>query len=161
MSSYLTVDDGQFCLGQMLALEHMSLLTSVTCVSRSQILKVVLSVAYSTKKQHLEPDMEQQNGSKLRKEYIKDIYCYPAYLTYMQSTSWKMTGWMTHKLESRLPGEIPITSDMQMTPPYGRRWRGTKEPLDEGERGEWENWLKTEYSKKLKSRHLVPSLHGK
>ena len=145
----------------MLTLEHMSLLTSVTCVSRSQILKVVLSVAYSTKKQHLEPDMEQQNGSKLRKEYIKDIYCYPAYLTYMHSTSWKMTGWMTHKLESRLPGEIPITSDMQMTPPYGRRWRGTKEPLDEGERGEWENWLKTEYSKKLKSWHLVPSLHGK
>ena len=161
MSSCLTVDDGQFCLGQMLTLEHMSLLTSVTCVSRSQILKVVLSVAYSTKKQHLEPDMEQQNGSKLRKEYIKDIYCYPAYLTYMQSTSWKMTGWMIHKLESRLPGEIPITSDMQMTTPYGRRWTGTKEPLDEGERGEWENWLKTEYSKKLKSWHLVPSLHGK
>ena len=87
MSSCLTIDDGQFCLGQMLTLEHMSLLTSVTCVSRSQILKVVLSVAYSTKKQHLELDMEQQNGSKLRKEYIKDIYCYPAYLTYMQSTS--------------------------------------------------------------------------
>ena len=56
-----------------------------------------------------------------------------AYLTYMQSTSREMLGWRTHKLESRLPGEISITSDMQMTPPYGRR---TKEPLDESERGE-------------------------
>ena len=69
------------------------------------------------KKQQLEPDMEQPTGSKLGKEYIKDVYCHPAYLTYMQSTSCEMTGWMKHKLESRLPGEISITSDMQMTPP--------------------------------------------
>ena len=61
--------------------------------------------------------MEQQTGSKLRKEYVKSIYCHPAYLTYMQSTSGEMLGWMKHKLESRLPGEISITSDMQMTPP--------------------------------------------
>ena len=60
----------------------------------------------------------------------------PAYLTSMQSTSCEMPGRMKHKLESRLPGEIPITSDMQMTPPYGRRQRETKEPLDESERGE-------------------------
>ena len=59
--------------------------------------------------------MEQHNGSKYRKLYIKAIYCYPAYLTYMQSTSCKIPDWMKHKLESRLPGEIPITSDMQMT----------------------------------------------
>ena len=52
----------------------------------------------------------------------------------MQSTSWEMLGWRKHKLESRLPGEIPITSDMQMTPLYGRKWRRTKEPLDESER---------------------------
>ena len=67
------------------------------------------------KKHQLELDMEQQTGSKLGKEYIKTVYCHPAYLTYMQSTSWEMSGWMKNKLESRLPGEISITSDMQMT----------------------------------------------
>ena len=77
--------------------------------------------------------MEQQTGSKLRKDYIKTVYCHPAYLTYMQSTSYEMPGWLKHKLESRLLGEISITSDMQKTPPYGRKGR-TKEPLDE--RGE-------------------------
>ena len=61
--------------------------------------------------------MEQQTGSKQEKEYIKAVYCHPAYLTYMQSTSCEMPGWMNHKLESRLPGEISITSDMQMIPP--------------------------------------------
>ena len=69
------------------------------------------------KKQQLEPDMEQRTGSRLGKEYFRVIYCDPAYLTYMQSTSCKMPNWMKHKLESRLPGEISITSDMQMTPP--------------------------------------------
>ena len=68
------------------------------------------------KKQQLELDMEQQTGSKSGKEYIKSVYCHPAYLTYMQSTSCEMLGWMKHKLESRLLGEISITSDMQMTP---------------------------------------------
>ena len=58
------------------------------------------------KKQQLEPDMEQRTGSKLGKEYVKAVYCYPAYLTYIQSTSYEMPGWMKHKLESRLPGEI-------------------------------------------------------
>ena len=67
-------------------------------------------------KQQLELDTEQQTGSKLAKEYIKDVYHHPAYLAYMQSTSCKMLGWMKHKLESRLLGEISITSDMQMTP---------------------------------------------
>ena len=65
----------------------------------------------------------------------------------MQSTSWEMLGWMKHKLESRVQREISITSDMQVTPPYGRKWRGTKEPLDESERGEWKSWLKTQHSK--------------
>ena len=68
------------------------------------------------KKQQLELDTEKQTGSKLGKEYIKAVYCHPAYLTYMQSTSCEMPGWMKYKLESRLPGEISITSDMQMTP---------------------------------------------
>ena len=61
--------------------------------------------------------MEQQNGSKLGKEYVNTVYCHPAYLTYMRTTLRKMLGWMTHKLESRLPGEISTTSDIQMTPP--------------------------------------------
>ena len=68
------------------------------------------------KKQELELDMEQQTVSKEDKEYIKAVYCHSAYLTYMQSTSCKMPGCMKYKLESRLPGEISITSDMQMTP---------------------------------------------
>ena len=84
------------------------------------------------KKQEIELGKEQQTGSKLGKEYIKVVYCHPAYLTYMQSMSCKMPGWMKHKLESRLPGEISI---MQMTPHLRRKRRGTKEPLDEGERG--------------------------
>ena len=69
------------------------------------------------KKQLLELDMKQHTGSRSGKEYIKAVYCHPAYLNYMQSTSWEMMGWKKHKLESRLPGEISITSDMQMTPP--------------------------------------------
>ena len=73
------------------------------------------------KKQQLEPDMEQQTGAKSGKEYIKAMYCHPAYLTYMQSTSCEMSGWIKHKLESRLLGEISITSDMQMTPPLWQK----------------------------------------
>ena len=69
------------------------------------------------KKQQLELGMEQQTGSKSGKEHVKAVFCYPAYVTFMQSTLCEMPGWMKHKLESRLPGEIAITSDMQMTPP--------------------------------------------
>ena len=68
------------------------------------------------KKQELELDMEQRTGSKLGKEYVKAVYCHPVYLTHMQSTSWETLDWKKHKLESRLPGEISITSDMQMIP---------------------------------------------
>ena len=73
------------------------------------------------KKQQLELDMEQQTGSKLGKEYVKAVYYHPAYLAYMQTTSWEILSWKKHKLESRLPGEISITSDMQMTPPLGQK----------------------------------------
>ena len=73
------------------------------------------------KKQQLELDMQQWTGSKLGKEYIKAIYCHPAYLTYMQSTSCKILGWMKHKLESRFHEEISITSAMQMTPPLKQK----------------------------------------
>ena len=67
------------------------------------------------KKQQLELGLEQQTGSKSGKEYVKAVYCHPAYLTYMQSTSWETLDWKKHKLESRLPGEISKISDMQMT----------------------------------------------
>ena len=75
------------------------------------------------KKQQLELDMELQTCPKSGKEYVKAVYCHPAYLTYMQSTSWKMLDWMNHKLESGLQGEILVTSDMQMTPPL---WQEAK-----------------------------------
>ena len=73
------------------------------------------------KKQQLELDMEQWTGSKLGKEYVKAVYCYSAYLTYMQSTLCKMLDWMKHKLESRLLGEISITSETSMTPPLWQK----------------------------------------
>ena len=73
------------------------------------------------KKQQLEPDMEQQTGSKSRKESIKGIYSHPAFLTFMQSTSREILGWMKHKLESTLLGEISITSDMHMIPPLWQK----------------------------------------
>ena len=85
------------------------------------------------KKQQLEPDMEQQTNFKLGKEYNKAVYCHPVYLTSMQGTSYKMPGWMNHKLESRLPGEISTTSDMQIQQSNGRKQKETKDPLDEGE----------------------------
>ena len=68
------------------------------------------------RKQQLELDMEHGIGSKLGKEYVKAANSHSAYLTYMQSTSWETLGWKKHKLQSRLPGEISVTSDMQMTP---------------------------------------------
>ena len=73
------------------------------------------------KKKQLEVDMEQWTGSKLEKEYIKAVYCHPAYLTYMQNITCEMLDWMKHSLESRFPGEISITSDMQMIPPLWQK----------------------------------------
>ena len=79
-------------------------------------------ISMQVKKQQLELDMEQQTGSKYGKEYVKAVYCHPAHLTYMQTTSCEMLGWMKHKLESRwLPGEISVTSDMQITPPLWQK----------------------------------------
>ena len=69
-----------------------------------------------------------------------------------------MPGWMKHKLETRLLGEISVTSDMQMTPPLWQKAKRTKEPLDQSETGERISWLKTQHLKNLKSWHLVPSL---
>ena len=73
-------------------------------------------ICIPAKKQQLELNREQQTGSKSRKEYVKAVYCHPAYLAYMLSTSREMPGWMNHELESRFLGEISITSDTQMTP---------------------------------------------
>ena len=73
------------------------------------------------KKPQLELDMKQQTGSKLGKEYIKVVYCHPAYLAYLQSISCEIPGWMKNKLESRLPGKISVTSDIQMTPPLRQK----------------------------------------
>jgi len=78
-------------------------------------------ICMQVRKQQLELDMEQQTGSKSGKEYVKAVYCHPAYLTYMQSTSCKMLGWKKYQLESRLLGEILITSDMQIKPPLWQK----------------------------------------
>ena len=113
--------------------------------------QITLNASWETcmqvRKQQLELDMEQQTGSKLGKGYIKAVYCHPASLAYIQSTSLETLGWKKHKVESRLPGEISITLEMQMILSKGRKWRRTKESLDEGERGEWKSWLKTQQSK--------------
>ena len=79
------------------------------------------AICMQVKKQQLELDMEQQTDSKPEKDSIKALYCHPAYLTYMQSTSCEMPSWMKHKLESRFPGEISKTSDMQI-----RLWQKAK-----------------------------------
>ena len=79
-------------------------------------------ICMQVRKKQLELNMEQQTGSKEEKEYVKAVYCHPAYLTYMQCTSWETLGWKKHKLESRLLGEISITSDMQMTPPLSENY---------------------------------------
>ena len=102
-------------------------------------------ICMQVRKQHLEPDMEQRTDWKLGKGYVKVVYCHPAYLTYMQNTPSEMLGWMKLKLKLRLPGEISITSDMQMIPPLWQKAKRTKEPLDKGERGEWKSWFKTQH----------------
>ena len=102
--------------------------------------------------------MEQRTGSKLGKEYVKALYCYPAYLISMQSSSCKMLSWMNHKLESRLPGEISTISE-KLYHSNGTKQRRTKEPLDEGEKEEWISCLKTQHSKNkdhgIQSHHLI------
>ena len=93
-------------------LKEMGILDHLTCLPRN---------LYVGQEQQLELDMEQQTGSKQGKEYIKAVYCHSAYLTYMQSISCEISVWMKYKLESTLPGEITITSDMQMTPPLWQK----------------------------------------
>ena len=101
---------------------------------------------------------------KLRKGYVKAVYCHPAYLTSMQSTSWETLGWKKHKLESRLPGEKSITSDMQMMPPLWEKRRGAKKRLDESEWGERKSWLKAQHSENedhgIQSHHFTGNRWG-
>ena len=115
---------------------------SLDCVDHNwKILKEIIpdhlttswEICMQVKKKQLELDMEQRTDSKLGKEYVKAVYCHPAYLTYIQSTSWEMQGWKKQKLESRLPGEISITSDRQMTPPL---WQKVKKNY----RASWWKW---------------------
>ena len=94
------------------------------------------------KMQRLELYMEQWTDSKLGKEYINAVYCHPAYLTSMQNTSWEIPDWMSHKLESRLPGEYQQPQICRWYLSSGRKWKGTKDLLDEGERREWKAGLK-------------------
>ena len=84
---------------------------------------------------------------KIRKGVHQAVNTHPTYLTFMQSTLWEMPGWMTHKLESRLLGENQQPQICRWYHCNGRKWRGTKEPLDECERGEWKSWLKIQHSK--------------
>ena len=97
-------------------------------------------ICMQVRKKQLELDMEQQTGSKSEKEYVKAVYCHPAILTSMQSTSWEMLGWRKHKLESRLPGEISITSDNVVH--WRREWKTTSvflpwEPHEQYEKAKW------------------------
>ena len=95
------------------------------------------------KKQQLELDTEKQTGSKSGKKYVKPAYCHPADLTYMQSTSCKMLGWMKHKLELRLPINNLRYADNTTLMAESEE---LKELLDERERGEWKSWFKTQHS---------------
>ena len=95
-------------------LQEMGIAGHLTCLLRN---------LYAGKETIVKTGHGTTTSSKLGKEYIKAADCHPAYLTYIQTASCKMPGWMMHKLESRLPGEIPVTSDMQVTPPL---WQNAK-----------------------------------
>ena len=99
------------------------------------------------KKQQSEPDKEQWSGSKLQKEYVKAVYCFPAYLTLMQSTLCEMLGWIESQAATKIAGRnINNLRYVDDNHPNGRKWKETKKPLDEGERGEWKSQLKTQHS---------------
>ena len=110
------------------------------------------------KKQHLEPDMKQQTGSKLGKQYIKAVYCHPAYLTYMHSTSWKMLGWMKQKLESRLTywrnvNNLRYSDDTTLVAESEELKNLLMKVKEEGE--------KAGLKLNIQKTKIMPSLHGK
>ena len=98
------------------------------------------------KKQQFRTGHGTKDWFQIQKGVCQGCVLSPCLFNLMQSTSWETLGWKKHKLESRLPGEISISSDMQMTPPLWQKVRGTKKPLDESERGEWKSWLKGQHS---------------
>ena len=124
----------------------------VTCLLRNLM---------QVKKQQLEMDMEQWTGSKLRKEYIKAVYCHPAYLISMQITSCEMPSWMKHKLKSRLQGEVSATSDMHMIPLLMAESREELKSLLMSVKQESEKAGLKFNIQKTRSWHLALSLHGK
>ena len=133
-------------------LEEIGIPDHLTCLLRN---------LYAGQEATVRTGHEQQTASKQEKEYIKAVYCHPAYLTYMQSTSWETLGWRKHKLESRLQGEISITSDMQMTPPLlAESEKELKSLLMKVKEESEKVGLKLNIEK-LRSWHLVPSLCGK
>ena len=106
-------------------------------------------ICMQVKKQQLALNMEQQTGSKSGKEYVKVVYCHSAYWTYMQSTSWEMPGWMKHGNQAGIKSarrNINNLSYCKWHHPYGRKWRRTKEPLNDSQRGKWKSWLKAQHS---------------
>ena len=142
----------EMCFYSQLKLSTSVLLTmrisqSVDCVDHNKLWKILKEMGIPDHLTCLLKNPTVRTGHrttgwfKLGKEYIKAVYCHPTYLTSMQSTSWETLGWMKHKLESRLPGEI-----CRWHHPYGRKQKRTKEPLDESERGEWKSWLKIPHS---------------
>ena len=135
-------------------LQEMGIQDHLTCLWRN---------SYAGQEATVRTGHEKVDWFQIGKEYMKAVYCHPAYLTYMQSTSWEILGWIKHKLKSRLPGEISITSDRQITP-HSRKWRRTKNPLDESNRGEWKNWLRTQNSENwdhgIQSHHLLANRWG-
>ena len=111
------------------------------------------------KNQWLKPEVEQWTGSKLEKEYVKAVYCHLASSTSMQSTSCEMPGWMNPKLDRDCWEKYQQPQICRWYHSNSIKWRGNKEPPDEGKKGEWKRWLKTQYQKKKKkSCQLVPSL---
>ena len=116
-------------------------------------------ICMQVRKQQLELDMEQETGSKYEKESVKAVYCHPAYLTSMQSTSWETLDWKKHKLESNCQEKYQSPQICRWHHPYGRKWRGTKKPLDKSERGEWKSWLKAQHSENedhgIRSHHFM------
>ena len=106
---------------RLLTLEHNKLWKIPKEMGIPDHLTCFLRICMQVKKQQFEVDIEQQTGSKSGKEYVKAVYCYPAYLTYMQSTSFEILGWMKLTLDSSLSVKISITSDMQMIPSFWQK----------------------------------------
>ena len=139
-------------------LKEMGIPDHLTCLLRNLYASQEATVRTMDCFQNGNNNMEQWTGSKMGKEYVKTVYCHPDYLIYMQSTSCEMPGWMKHRLESRLPGEISIASKMQMTPLMPESEEELKSLLmkvkEESEKAGWK-------LKKLRLWHPVPSFHGK